>query len=110
MLVDVEVLDVNDDEARQLLLSIDPLAALADTDRAAVNCAAGRHGHRLNRPCRSVGTVADSQAATREALDAAADAPTEQFLILLECRDEQHQAALLEQFQSDGLTCRALIG
>src|SRR5438034_11766157 len=27
--VDVEVLDVNDDEARALLLSIDPLAALA---------------------------------------------------------------------------------
>jgi hypothetical protein len=31
MLVDVEVLDVNDDEARALLLSIDPLAALAQT-------------------------------------------------------------------------------
>src|SRR5438034_9980497 len=29
--VDVEVLDVNDDEARALLLSIDPLAALAET-------------------------------------------------------------------------------
>jgi hypothetical protein len=31
MLVDVEVLDVNDDEARALLLSLDPLAALAQT-------------------------------------------------------------------------------
>src|ERR1700704_1885788 len=31
MEVDVEVLDVNDDEARVLLLSIDPLAALAET-------------------------------------------------------------------------------
>src|SRR6478672_3549041 len=31
MEVDVEVLDVNDDEARALLLSIDPLAALART-------------------------------------------------------------------------------
>ena len=29
MVVDVEVLDVNDDEARALLLSIDPLASLA---------------------------------------------------------------------------------
>jgi hypothetical protein len=29
MEVDVEILDVNDDEARALLLSIDPLAALA---------------------------------------------------------------------------------
>src|SRR6267378_2481528 len=31
MEVDVEVLDVNDDEARALLLSIDPLSALAQT-------------------------------------------------------------------------------
>src|ERR1700730_11217948 len=31
MEVDVEVLDVNDEEARTLLLSIDPLAALAET-------------------------------------------------------------------------------
>ena len=31
MEVDVEILDVNEDEARALLLSIDPLAALART-------------------------------------------------------------------------------
>src|ERR1700676_1309451 len=30
--VEVEVLDVNDEEARKLLLSIDPLAQLAQTD------------------------------------------------------------------------------
>ncbi len=33
MEVDVEVLDVNDAEARALLLSIDPLAALAQTQQ-----------------------------------------------------------------------------
>ena len=32
MLVDVEVLDVSDEEARKLLLSIDPLAQLAEYD------------------------------------------------------------------------------
>jgi hypothetical protein len=31
MEVDVEILDVNEEEARKLLLSIDPLAALAET-------------------------------------------------------------------------------
>jgi hypothetical protein len=31
MTLDVEVLDVNEEEARTLLLSIDPLAALAET-------------------------------------------------------------------------------
>src|ERR1041384_8058337 len=35
-LIDVEVLDVDDAEARQLLLSIDPLAQLADYDNAAL--------------------------------------------------------------------------
>jgi ATPase subunit of ABC transporter with duplicated ATPase domains len=35
--VDVEVLDVNDDEARQLTLSLDPLAALAAYDDAALD-------------------------------------------------------------------------
>src|ERR1700757_3027250 len=34
MEVDVEILDVNDEEARTLLLSIDPLAALAETQQA----------------------------------------------------------------------------
>src|SRR6266436_3649831 len=33
MEVDVEVLDVNEDEARKLLLSIDPLASLAEQQR-----------------------------------------------------------------------------
>jgi ParB-like chromosome segregation protein Spo0J len=32
--IDVEVLDVTDDEARKLLLAIDPLAQLADYDAA----------------------------------------------------------------------------
>src|SRR5690349_23928749 len=33
MLVDVEILDVNDEEARKLLLSIDPLMSLAGHDQ-----------------------------------------------------------------------------
>ncbi|MFO0929164.1 MAG: hypothetical protein U0736_19430 [Gemmataceae bacterium] len=37
MPVDVEVLDVTDEEARKLLLSIDPLAALADHDPATLD-------------------------------------------------------------------------
>src|SRR5437764_8690750 len=37
MVVDVEVLDVNDAEARALLLSLDPLAQLAAYDQAALD-------------------------------------------------------------------------
>src|SRR2546429_4246898 len=37
MEVDVEVLDVNDAEARALLLSLDPLARLAETDQGTLD-------------------------------------------------------------------------
>src|SRR5438876_5373540 len=37
MEVDVEVLDVSEEEARKLLLSIDPLAQLADYDHATLD-------------------------------------------------------------------------
>src|SRR5215211_1522912 len=37
MEVDVEVLDVGDEEARKLLLSLDPLAQLADHDRTTLD-------------------------------------------------------------------------
>ena len=33
----------------------------------------------------------------------------EQFMILIECDDEQTQAELLDRFSAEGLKCRALI-
>jgi hypothetical protein len=36
-------------------------------------------------------------------------AAPEQFLFLVTCRDEQHQAELLGCFQAEGLDCRALL-
>jgi hypothetical protein len=33
----------------------------------------------------------------------------EQWLILVTCRDEKQQVALLECFRGDGLECRALV-
>jgi len=110
MEVDVEVLDVNDDEARTLLLSIDPLAALADTNAD------------VHAQLREI-TVTDSESindlwqqtakAAKEAkafLEAKAAAPVvEQFLVLVQCRDEQHQVELLQRFQQEGLSCKALL-
>jgi hypothetical protein len=115
MEVDVEVLDVDDAEARTLLLSLDPLAQLADYDHDALD--------RLRQatPTSSASlanlweAIAHSQAAVAASLDAARrqkpppqDVP-EQYLILVECPDEQTQAALLERFQSEGLSCKALL-
>jgi hypothetical protein len=106
MLVDVEILDLSDAEARTLLLSIDPLAALAETNVEA-------HARlRELTPSQSAAINALWDAAQHNQAQAKAvlnQAVRDQFMILVECRDEQHQVELLQQFQSEGLSCKALL-
>jgi hypothetical protein len=110
MEVDVEILDVNDDEARALLLSIDPLAALAVTQEQL-------HQRLLElTPAVSPELEAAWQEGVRAAQEKeskwkrrAYDVVPEQFLILVTCRDERHQVELLERFHAEGLECRALL-
>ena len=115
MEVDVEVLDVNDAEARALLLSIDPLAQLADYDTATLD----RLRQITAAPCDALANLWQSIDAAGAATDASLaqarserpgrDGVPEQFLILVECADEAAQVALLERFQQEGLKCRALL-
>jgi hypothetical protein len=35
--------------------------------------------------------------------------PQDQYLVLIECRDEVEQRMLLERFQGEGISCRALL-
>lgn len=109
MLVDVEVLDVTPEEARKLLLSMDSLAGLAEADAEAV--AALRQTVATDAPALAAlwQSLAKSEAATEAALDAAVATPHEQFLILVECRDEAHQVELLQRWQADGIACKPLI-
>ena len=109
MEVDVEILDVSDDEARKLLLSIDPLVGLAETDRDVVA--------RLQEVTETDSavlaelwqSVARGTAAAKDTLAEAERAPVEQFLVLVQCRDEAHQRELLDRFQAEGLAFRALV-
>jgi hypothetical protein len=110
MEVDVEVLDVNEEEARTLLLSIDPLAALAETQEAI-------HERLLEiTPTDSEELKVAWQATIEADLEKIThpespeiEMPPEQFLVLVTCRDETHQVEVLERFQSEGLQCRALV-
>lgn len=107
--VEVEVLDVTEEEARKLLLSIDPLAALAETDAAIYDqlqqltqtdsAALNDLWNATRQACQQ----------TRELLDQAPRTSPEQFLILIECRDEEEQRTLLARFHEEGLPCRALL-
>jgi hypothetical protein len=108
MLVTVEVLDVTDEEARKLLLTLDPLAALAENDAEVLEQL-------------KAGTQAESQALNdlwQSLLKEKPNLPTpedeppslpEQYLILVQCRDEPHQAELLAKFDAEGIACKPLM-
>jgi hypothetical protein len=106
MEVEVEVLDVTEEEARTLLLSIDPLAALAETQTQL-------HQRLLEltpTPSPDLEAAWPAAEAAMEAKPAREiDTVPEQYLLLLTCRDEQHQVELLERFQGEGLQCKALL-
>ena len=54
-------------------------------------------------------TLAQGEQTTREVLASCRPTPPEQFLILIECRDEKQQVELLGRLQAEGVACKALI-
>ena len=105
------ILDVDDAEADTLLATFDPITAMATANNEA-----------LDALLRDVTT--DSPALTQMLADLAEEAglyendtiddplssavAPSQWMVMVECMNEQQQVALLEQFIAQGLTCRAL--
>jgi hypothetical protein len=108
MEVGVEVLDVNEDEARTLLLSIDPLAELAEAQeqlRERLMELAPADSEELR-----VAWQAAAEGALREEKERPSfDSIPEQFLLLVTCRDEKQQVELLQRFHDEGIQVKALI-
>lgn len=115
MEVNVEVLDVTEDEARALLLSIDPLTGLAGYDRQVLD------ELRSITHTDSAGiqelwqTIAWEDEAVQKNLSETEQESTSeplggQYLVLVECDNEPDQVALLQRLLSEGLRCRALLG
>jgi hypothetical protein len=104
--VEVEVVDVNDAEARALLLAIDPLAQLAGYDADTLD--------RLRQSVEADSAATkmlwqilqEASARTKRDVTQTDEAP-EQFFVLVECEDEEQQRELLERFQAEGLKCHA---
>ncbi|MCS7045111.1 MAG: hypothetical protein NZO58_02020 [Gemmataceae bacterium] len=110
--VDVEVLDVDDAEARALLLAIDPLAQLAGYD-ADLLTELRQQTERDSEAVKSLWEVLEEASrATQRGLPQAAaeEMPPEQYYVLVACADEAEQLALLKRFQAEGLRCQAKIG
>jgi hypothetical protein len=112
--ITVEVLDVTDDEARKLLLSIDPLAQMAAYDDRALEA--------LRQTIDSDNEVLTAFWSSLRRQDALAQQQLqelnnkstrsvlpEQFAVMIECADEVEQKAMLQRFHAEGLKCRALV-
>jgi hypothetical protein len=110
MEVEVEVLDVNEDEARELLLSIDPLVGLGQMQEQLYERL------RENTPTQQPELQDLWEAAARESVEAlererkviGQEVPA-QYMVLVMCRDEGQQLALLERFVGEGLEVKALL-
>jgi hypothetical protein len=109
--VDVEVLDVNDAEARTLLLAIDPLAQIAGYDAdlmVQLRKAAEADSAAITYLFQA---VAEASRQTGRALKEIKehDELPEKFYVLVDCEDEAHQQELLIRFEKEGLTCHAKV-
>lgn len=107
--VEVEVLDVNDAEARALLLAIDPLAQLAGYDSNTLD----KLREVVEADSAAVKslwqTLQEASERTKRDLKRASEADElpEQYFVLVECEDEDQQRELLARFKNEGLTCQA---
>jgi hypothetical protein len=102
MEVEVEILDVNEDEAR-VLLSIDPLVALGQMQEQLYDRL------RQTTATRNPELEAMWQATAQQSLEVVgrlkkpiAQVMPEQYMVLVMCQSEKEQLALLERFQAEG--------
>ncbi len=108
--LDVEVLDVNDAEARALLLAIDPLAQLAGYDTETLDQLRGvveKDSAAVKSLWQALREMEEN--ARRKFISQDGEEIPERFLVLIECEDEAEQTALLERFTAEGLKCEAKV-
>jgi hypothetical protein len=110
-LVTVELVDLSEEEAAKALLTLDPMAALAETDAQALQLLTANlqtESAALRGLWRG---LKDDEAPVKQAVDQTDNQPlAERFLVLIECKDEAQQVELLQRFNGEGLQCRAIVG
>ena len=114
--VTVEILDVDDAEASKLLLSLDPMAALAGYDDAVLARLRETVSTESDALANLWASVADGQRAAERAMEEARwkdrpakEEPPDRWLVIIECADEKAQAEALRVCQQHGLECKAVM-
>ena len=108
----VEILDVTDDEARKLLLSIDPLAALAETELGPLEILrnlVATDEDALATLWSSIETLPEEVDLEKENKAEKAKNLPEKWLVLIECENEAMQVLLLAEMQTRGIPVKALV-
>jgi hypothetical protein len=110
-MVPVLVTDLTEEEAEKVLLTLDPLAALATADKPKLQALLCE----VQSPDSAVQKMLSDLAARHGLLQTAALAEDqsglikEQYQVLVTCEAEEQQAELLERLTQEGYECRSLI-
>lgn len=110
--VPVLVLDVDEDEAAKLLLTLDPLAGMATTSDVKLRDLL----QRVDTESAAVAALLDKLSQTHinpdVASPSASDCPQvvvpESYQVVVECRDEDDQQIVYERMRAEGYKCRVL--
>lgn len=108
--VTVELLNVTEEEANKLLLTIDPICALAQTDHEAhdrVRALARTDSTALNDLWTA--TANDFKVLSDLRQPTPVESQAAKHIVLIECVDEKEQTARLRQLRGLGIECRAMI-
>jgi ParB-like chromosome segregation protein Spo0J len=111
-IVPVLVLDVDEQEADKILLTHDPLAAMAEAAGDQLRTLLG-DVQTDNEAVRSLFDALATEAKAADQLLASAAARPEvdipeSYQVVVECRDEQDQQSVYERMRSEGYRCRVL--
>ena len=111
-IVPVLVLDVSADEAKQILLTHDPLSALAGTDEERLAELLASTEFESDAVAAMLAEVANAATGAESLLDDVRDRPevqiTQSFQVVVHCDDEDDQRELFERMRAEGYSCRVL--
>jgi len=107
-MVPVLVLDVSQDEALQLLATLDPLAAMAEADAAMLHELIENVQTGQRAVAALLKSLARENPLPREPRPSLAMTLPATFQVVVECGDEQQQRSLFERLTSEGFKCRVL--
>jgi hypothetical protein len=100
-----------EDQERLILLTLDPLAALAETDETRLSVALDQVKSSDESVTALLHQIAgvDPIFAEQKPMRAAAKLDQLTYRLLVQCKDETEQAALLARLEGEGLKCKVMI-